>query len=61
MDQKVYVCTGTCQAEVTEEQYQSGIVKCGTGGCTMEGHTFEERRKCSVCGQTYKPEETHSH
>lgn len=61
MDQKVYICTGTCAAEISEEQYQSGIIKCGAPGCNMQGHTFEERLKCQSCGKLYKMEESHKH
>ncbi len=42
---KVYVCTGTCHAEISEERYKNGLIKCGTEGCTMYGKHFEERIK----------------
>ena len=61
MDKKVYVCTGTCQAEISEEDYKKGLVKCGTHGCTHFGHTFAERLKCRLCDKLYKVEEEHHH
>lgn len=61
MDKKVYVCIGTCKAEISEEEYLGGLTQCGTEGCTMYGHTFEERMKCATCGQVYKVGEEHSH
>ncbi len=61
MDKTVYICVGTCKAEISEEEYKGGLTKCGAEGCTMKGHTFEMRKKCSKCGVYYKPGETHSH
>ncbi len=61
MDKKVYICTGTCAAEISEERYKAGLTKCGTPDCTMYGHTFAERFKCHVCGKLYKPGENHHH
>lgn len=57
----VYVCVGSCKAEISEDQYKSGLVKCGTEGCTEKGHQFEKRLKCGECGMVYKEEETHTH
>ena len=61
MDKTVYICTGTCKAEISEEEYKGGLTKCGTEGCTKKGHTFEMRKKCAECGAYYKPGESHSH
>ena len=41
----VYICVGTCKAEISEEQYNSGLTKCGGEGCTLKGHEFEKRVK----------------
>ncbi|MEK7595768.1 MAG: hypothetical protein AAB443_04260 [Patescibacteria group bacterium] len=57
----VYVCSGTCQAEVTEEQYKNGLTKCGANVCSMKGHEFEKRLKCEECGALYKEGEAHKH
>ena len=43
MDKVVYICIGTCKAEISEEPYNQGLKKCGTEGCSMRGHTFEKR------------------
>ena len=61
MDKVVYVCTGTCKAEISEEQYNKGLIKCGTKDCSLFGHNFEKRLKCHVCGATYKEGEQHFH
>lgn len=61
MDKVVYICTGTCKAEISEEEYNKGLVKCGTQGCTHFGHAFEKRMKCRVCGTYYKEGDVHTH
>lgn len=61
MNKAVYVCTGTCKAEVSEEQYKAGLNKCGTESCTLKGHEFEKRLKCVECGVVFKEEEIHVH
>lgn len=40
--QKKYMCTGTCKAVITQEQYDNGLTKCGTKSCTMYGQPFVE-------------------
>jgi DNA-directed RNA polymerase subunit RPC12/RpoP len=61
MNSVVYVCVGTCKAEISEEEYKGGLIKCGTEGCTQEGHEFEKRMKCGECGAIFKEGEAHSH
>lgn len=61
MNKPVYVCTGTCKAEISEEQYNGGLVRCGTEGCTLKDHDFEKRVKCTECGTVFKEEEVHTH
>jgi len=61
MDKAVYVCIGSCKAEISEEEYNNGLSKCGTQGCSHFGHTFEKRKKCHICGAYYKEEESHTH
>ncbi|MBI2594010.1 hypothetical protein HYW44_05210 [Candidatus Daviesbacteria bacterium] len=42
-DQKVaYICEGTCQAKITQEQYDKGLTKCGTESCTYFGKPFKK-------------------
>ena len=43
MNRKVYICTGGCGAEISEEQYKAGLTKCGAEGCSHKGKPFEER------------------
>ena len=43
MDKTVYVCTGTCAAEISEEEHAGGLTVCGTEGCSMIGKPFEKK------------------
>ena len=61
MNKIIYICVGTCKAEITEEQYKDGLTKCGGEGCTHKGHEFEKRVKCEECGAIFKEIKTHSH
>lgn len=61
MNKKVYVCIGTCKANISEERYKNGLTKCGEKTCTMFGEPFEEKIECSVCGHTYSSKEEHFH
>lgn len=61
MDQTVHVCAGTCHAIVSQEDYEKGITRCGTEGCTCQGMEFEEAVKCGHCGKIYKKDEKHEH
>ena len=49
--QKTYVCLGTCQAVITEEQYNNGLTKCGADVCTMKGQQFVEGKKSETTGK----------
>lgn len=37
-----YVCEGTCQARITQDQYEKGLTKCGTKSCTYFGKSFKK-------------------
>lgn len=37
-----YICTGTCQARISEEQYENGVVVCGAKDCNMKGQPFKK-------------------
>ncbi|HWY79413.1 MAG TPA: hypothetical protein VNW29_03580 [Candidatus Sulfotelmatobacter sp.] len=50
-DKKTYICLGTCQAVITEEQYKNGLTKCGAQGCSLEGHPFVPGKKNSETGK----------
>ncbi len=38
-----YVCEGSCKANISDERYKSGLVKCGAKGCTMHGKPFKKK------------------
>lgn len=61
MNQKIYVCTGECKAEISQERYDKGLTKCGADSCNNYNQPFEERLKCSICGKIFKPQESHQH
>ncbi|OGK39884.1 hypothetical protein A3F34_02300 [Candidatus Roizmanbacteria bacterium RIFCSPHIGHO2_12_FULL_44_10] len=61
MDKTVYVCTGTCAAEISEEEHAGGLTVCGTEGCSMIGKPFEKRLKCENCGDLHEPKEDGDH
>jgi hypothetical protein len=50
-NQKTYVCLGTCQAVITEEQYKNGLTNCGAEVCTMKGQPFAEGKKSETTGK----------
>ncbi len=57
---KKYVCLGSDQAMVSEEQYKNGLIECG-GECNMHGHAFVEGGKCKICGRNYAISAPHDH
>lgn len=57
----VYVCEGTCEAKITEEQYNSGLTKCGAEGCSLKGHDFTKMFECELCGAVVRDASTHKH
>lgn len=58
-DKKTYVCMGSCQAVITEEQYNNGLTKCGTKECTLYNHPFVEGKKSEVTGKNEPKEQPH--
>jgi hypothetical protein len=60
-DKLVYICTGSCKAEISEEQFKNGLTKCGTESCTLYGRDFKKMTKCSKCGQVYSEKNLHNH
>jgi hypothetical protein len=56
-DQKTYVCLGTCQGVVTEEQFKNGLNKCGAEGCDLKGHPLVPGKKNSETGKNEATEE----
>ena len=61
MDKAVYVCTGECKAEISQERYDAGLTACGADGCSMKGKPFAKMQKCTVCGEVYKEDSGHNH
>lgn len=45
MREVVYICTGTCQAQISERQHKEGLVVCGAKDCTMKGKPFKKISK----------------
>jgi len=56
-----YVCTGTCGAKLTPEEYEKSAKVCDTPGCSMEGHEFVKVAVCETCGAILKDGEVHEH
>lgn len=50
-DKETYVCLGSCQAVITEEQYKNGLTKCGAKECTMYDKPFVEGKKSETTGK----------
>lgn len=50
MKTPIYICKGTCQAEITQEQYDQGITQCGATECTLHGHPFTKMEKDTDSG-----------
>lgn len=50
-DKKTYVCLGSCQAVVSEEEHEKGLTNCGAKGCTLEGHPLVMGKKNEVTGK----------
>lgn len=50
-NKKTYVCTGSCQAVVTEEEYNKGLTNCGAEGCTMKGQPLVPGKKSEATGK----------
>lgn len=61
LDQDGYICQGTCQAFVTEEQYKNGITACGAKVCTLKGKPFVKGYKCHTCTAVYTENTEHKH
>jgi|GEM_PF-1973453 len=55
--QKTYVCLGSCQAVVTEDEYESGMTACNNESCSMKGEPLVRGKKSEVTGQNEKVEE----
>ena len=56
-----YVCLGTCQAEITDDQYNNGLTACGAEVCTMKGKPFVKGSKCEKCDKNLEAGAQHEH
>jgi len=61
MNNQQYVCLGSCQAQISDEEYKNGLVACGNNTCENKGKPFVKGSKCVHCGRNYKEEEKHQH
>lgn len=46
-----WVCMGSCQAVISDEQYKGGLTACGAESCDMHGKPFAKGRKSNVTGK----------
>lgn len=54
---KTYVCLGTCQAVVSEEEYKAGLTNCGAEGCSLKGHALVPGKKSEETGKNEEEKE----
>jgi hypothetical protein len=40
-----YICEGSCNAQITQKQYDEGLTKCGAKSCNMHGKPFTRLKK----------------
>ena len=48
---KTYVCLGTCQAVITQQEYNNGLTRCGADVCTMKNQPFVKGKKSQITGK----------
>ena len=48
---QTYVCMGTCQAVINEEQFNGGLTACGAESCTLKGQPFVKGHKDPATGK----------
>lgn len=58
---KTYVCLGSDQAVISEEEYNKGLTACGNDHCNFKGNPFVEGDKCEICGKNYSKDKPHKH
>jgi hypothetical protein len=49
-----YVCEGSCQGKVTEDEHKEGKTTCGTKDCENYGQPLVRREYCSRCNTVYE-------
>lgn len=58
---QTYVCLGSCQAQISEEEYNKGLTACGNDACENRGKPFAEGSKCVTCGKNFAEGQKHQH
>lgn len=61
MDKDVYICTGSCEAKISQERYDQGLTKCGTKDCSMFSQPFKKMKQCRECSTIYEQDYPHTH
>lgn len=56
-----YICQGRCHADISEEQYNEGLVVCGNNTCDRKGEAFEKIITCDICNASIQDGEIHTH
>lgn len=58
---QTHVCLGKCQALVSDEEYNSGLIACRNESCENKGKAFVKGGKCVTCGRNYAEDQKHQH
>lgn len=51
-----WVCLGTCQAVISQQEYDGGLTKCGAEVCTLKGQPFVKGKKDEATGKNVATE-----
>ena len=55
-----YVCSGSCGAELSRQEYEAGQITCGDPTCDSYGEPLEKIMYCPSCDEYYTREEEHA-
>lgn len=61
MNNQNYVCLGSCQAQISEEDYKKGLTACGNDSCNLKEQPLVKGSKCAACGKNYAESQMHQH
>lgn len=61
MATKRWICSGTCGANLSVEEYEKSGKVCQDPACENWGKPFVEAETCEVCGEVLREGETHNH
>ena len=59
MGQIRYVCEGSCQGKVTEEEFKNGKNTCASEGCKNFGQPLVRSEYCPRCNTVFEEGEDH--